>query len=160
VKLLLVGGGPQEPELRRLVDERGLQDRVVFAGRVPNAQVHRYYDLIDLLVYARHTMRLTELVTPLKPLEAMAQGRAFIASDVGGHRELIRHGETGFLFKAGSIPSLAAAVDNVISNRAAREEVLRSARRYVEHDRSWTNSVARYREMYERLAAERSSCAF
>jgi glycogen(starch) synthase len=59
----------------------------------------RYYNLIDVLVYPRHSMRLTELVTPLKPLEAMAQGRLLVASDVGGHRELIRDGETGILFK-------------------------------------------------------------
>ena len=73
----------------------------MFAGRVPHADVPRYYDLIDVLVYPRLSMRLTEMVTPLKPLEAMAQGRLLVASDVGGHRELIRHGETGVLFKAG-----------------------------------------------------------
>ena len=55
-----------------------------------------------MLVYPRLSMRLTELVTPLKPLEAMAQGRLVLASDVGGHRELIRDGETGTLFKAGT----------------------------------------------------------
>ena len=66
---------------------------------MPHAEVQRYYDLIDVLVYPRRSMRLTELVTPLKPLEAMAQGRMFVASDVGGHRELIRDGETGLLFR-------------------------------------------------------------
>jgi hypothetical protein len=64
----------------------GLKDRVVFTGRVPHAEVQRYYDLVDVLAYPRHPMRLTELVTPLKPLEAMAQGRLLVASDVGGHR--------------------------------------------------------------------------
>src|ERR1700709_710364 len=54
-------------------------------------------------------MRLTELVTPLKPLEAMASGRLLVASDVGGHRELIRHGETGLLFKAGNPPPLGGS---------------------------------------------------
>ena len=53
-----------------------MADRVVFTGRVPHAQVQRYYDLVDVLAYPRHSMRLTELVTPLKPLEAMAQGGA------------------------------------------------------------------------------------
>jgi len=66
----------------------------VFAGRVPHREVSRYYSLIDLLVFPRKSMRLTETVTPLKPLEAMAQGRLVIASDVGGHRELIEHGVT------------------------------------------------------------------
>jgi glycogen(starch) synthase len=71
---------------------------VIFTGRVPHAEVQRYYELIDVLAYPRLPIRLTELVTPLKPLEAMAQGRMLVASDVGGHRELIRHGETGISF--------------------------------------------------------------
>ena len=66
--------------------------RVFGDGEVP---------LADVLAYPRLPNRLTELVTPLKPLEAMAQGRMFVASDVGGHRELVRDGETGFLFRAG-----------------------------------------------------------
>ncbi len=81
---------------------------MIFTGRVPHAQVQRYYELIDVLAYPRLPIRLTELVTPLKPLEAMAQGRMFVASDVGGHRELIRDGETGFLFRAGDVAALAA----------------------------------------------------
>ena len=88
---------------------------VVFAGRVPHAEVQRYYDLIDVLAYPRHRMRLTELVTPLKPLEAMAQGRMFVASDVGGHRELVRDGETGFLFPAGDARALARAIESVLA---------------------------------------------
>ncbi len=73
IKLLLVGGGPQEPPLRQQAQQLGVADKVVFAGRVPHQEVHRYYDLIQVLAYPRHPMRLTELVTPLKPLEAMAQ---------------------------------------------------------------------------------------
>ena len=80
---------------------------VIFTGRVPHKDVNRYYDLIDILAYPRHPMRLTELVTPLKPLEAMAQGQLFVASDVGGHKELIEHDKTGILFKAGDREALA-----------------------------------------------------
>jgi PEP-CTERM/exosortase A-associated glycosyltransferase len=109
VRVLLVGGGPQDEALRAQARQLDVADKVVFTGRVPHAEVRRYYDLIDLLVYPRHSMRLTELVTPLKPLEAMAQGRLLIASDVGGHKELIRHGETGWLFKAGCDDALAQA---------------------------------------------------
>ena len=89
----------------------GVADKVIFTGRVPHAEVQRYYDLVDVLAYPRHSMRLTELVTPLKPLEAMAQGRLLVASDVGGHKELIRHGETGFLFKAGDPCGAGASRD-------------------------------------------------
>ncbi|MGQ9686804.1 MAG: TIGR04063 family PEP-CTERM/XrtA system glycosyltransferase, partial [Thiobacillaceae bacterium] len=107
IRILLVGGGPQEANLKAQARDLGVADKVVFTGRVPHAEVSRYYDQIDVLAYPRHSMRLTELVTPLKPLEAMAQGRLFIASDVGGHRELVRDGETGLLFRAGDVEALA-----------------------------------------------------
>ena len=90
VRVLFVGGGAEEANLKEIAARLSLEDKVRFAGRVPHAEVQRYYDLIDVLVYPRLPMRLTELVTPLKPLEAMAQGRLLAASDVGGHRELIR----------------------------------------------------------------------
>ena len=83
---------------------------------MPHDDVQRYYELIDVLAYPRQPMRLTELVTPLKPLEAMAQGRMFVASDVGGHRELVRDGETGFLFPAGDARALAQAIEQVLDH--------------------------------------------
>ena len=148
LKVLLVGGGPQEAALRAQVAAQGIEDRVLFTGRVPHAQVQRYYELIDLLAYPRHRMRLTELVTPLKPLEAMAQGRVFVASDVGGHRELVRDGETGFLFPAGDAAALAATIERVLAARDGWEAVRRNARRFVETERTWARSVARYADVY------------
>jgi PEP-CTERM/exosortase A-associated glycosyltransferase len=152
VRALLVGGGRQEEELKRLAVELGVANRVVFAGRVPHAEVQRYYDLIDVLVYPRLSMRLTELVTPLKPLEAMAQGRLFVASDVGGHRELIRPGETGTLFRAGDAEALAATVTALLREPGRWERLKTAARRYVETERTWKRSVARYEGVYARLA--------
>ena len=153
--VLLVGGGPQDAFLRQLAVELGIQDNVVFTGRVPHDQVKRYYDLIDILVYPRLSMRLTELVTPLKPLEAMAQGRVLVASDVGGHLELIRDGETGLLFRAGNTQSLADKVDELL-NAPQRWPGLRQAgRHFVETERNWRVSVARYEPIYKQLIAGR-----
>ena len=101
-------------------------------------------------------MRLTELVTPLKPLEAMAQGRMFVASDVGGHRELVRDGQTGHLFKAGSAAALAQALNDLLSNRAGWQAVRERARKFVENERTWTASVANYQEVYRRALASRA----
>lgn len=151
LRVLLVGGGPQEEALRAQVRRLGLEQRVVFSGRVPHAQVQRYYGLIDVLVYARRPIRLTEIVTPLKPLEAMAQGRMLIASDVGGHRELIRDGENGNLFPAGDATALAATIARVLGNRAGWGDMLRRARRYVEAERTWPRSVLRYADVYARV---------
>lgn len=145
---LLVGGGPQEPALRAQVAARGLEDRVVFAGRVPHAEVQRYYELIDVLAYPRRRMRLTDIVTPLKPLEAMAQGRMFVASDVGGHRELVRDGETGFLFKSDDVQALAQSLDTVLSNEEPWPRIAAQARRFVESERTWARSVRRYQDVY------------
>ena len=111
---MLAGGGPQEADLKRIVEQNGLQDKVHFVGRVPHTEVQRYYDLMDIMVYPRLSMRLTELVTPLKPLEAMAQGKLVVASDVGGHRELMRDRQTGYLFRAGDAGSLAKVILEVV----------------------------------------------
>ncbi|MEK8053336.1 TIGR04063 family PEP-CTERM/XrtA system glycosyltransferase [Ideonella sp. DXS22W] len=159
VRVLLVGGGPQDAALKAQAQRLGVADKVVFTGRVPHAQVQRYYDLVDVLAYPRHSMRLTELVTPLKPLEAMAQGRLLVASDVGGHQELIRHGETGMLFQAGSATGLTEAVDELLRQRE-RWPMLRAAgRRFVEQERNWTASARHYQSVFERLAQARQPLA-
>ena len=151
LRLLLVGGGPQDANLKAQALRLGVADKLIFTGRVPHSEVSRYYDQIDLLVYPRHSMRLTELVTPLKPLEAMAQGRLFVASDVGGHRELIRDGETGTLFKAGSADALAEAVLDMLAHRERWPAMRAAGRHFVEDVRNWKNSVANYAAVYRRL---------
>ncbi|SFZ71644.1 TIGR04063 family PEP-CTERM/XrtA system glycosyltransferase [Chitinimonas taiwanensis] len=156
LRVLLVGGGPQEAALKAQVAAAGMQDKVIFTGRVPHSEVQRYYELIDVLAYPRLPIRLTELVTPLKPLEAMAQGRIFVASDVGGHRELIRHGETGFLCKAGDVAALENALEDVLAQRERWPAIKQQARRFVEAERTWRSSVARYQEVYGRALAGRS----
>ena len=156
LKLLLVGGGFQEQALKSLAVERGLGDRVIFTGRVPHGDISRYYDLIDVLAYPRYRMRLTDLVTPLKPLEAMAQGRMFVASDVGGHRELVRDGETGFLFPAGDATALARTLEAVLARRAEWPRLSAQARRFVEAERTWKRSVGGYARVYQSLLGAHS----
>ena len=156
IRVVLVGGGRQEEELKRLANELCVAEHVIFTGRVPHAETRRYYNLIDVLVYPRLSIRLTELVTPLKPLEAMAQGRLLVASDVGGHRELIRHGQTGTLFKAGDPHALSAAVLDLVQHPERWAAVKSNARHYVESERTWRASVARYRSVYGRLVNHES----
>lgn len=153
VRVLLVGGGPQEEALKAQAARLGIADKVVFTGRVPHAEVQRYYDLVDVLAYPRHSMRLTELVTPLKPLEAMAQGRLLVASDVGGHKELIAHGETGLLFRAGDADSLKDTLLQVLAKKDLWPQMRQAGRRFVEGERNWAASAGRYRSVYADLAA-------
>ena len=150
-RLLLVGGGPQLQKIKDKIQALGLQDFVNLAGRVPHEEVQRYYNLVDILVYPRLSMRLTDLVTPLKPLEAMAQGRVLVASDVGGHHELIKNKETGYLFKAGDIRSLADTVIEALADQDHWNQIRLDARRYVEEERNWSRSVGNYKLIYGSL---------
>jgi len=148
VRVLLVGGGPQEDHLRERVDELGLNGVVIFTGRVPHDTVQAYYNLVDVFVYPRLPMRLTDLVTPLKPLEAMAQGRLVLASDVGGHRELIQPDVNGELFRAGDAADLTTAVLDLLQNRDRWQSLREGGRHFVESERTWPRSVARYDSVY------------
>jgi len=157
IRILLVGGGPQSEELRALAAQLGIEDKVTFTGRVPHDQVQHYYNLIDILVYPRLQMRLTDLVTPLKPLEAMAQGRLIVASDVGGHLELIRDGETGILFRAGNPDALASKVLELLARPDLWSSLRAAARRFVETQRNWPISVSRYKKVYGSLLSGKIS---
>jgi len=149
--VLLVGGGPEENNLRRMAGDFGLDQNVVFAGRVAHEGMQRYYDLADLLVFPRVSMRLTELVTPLKPLEAMAQERIVVASNVGGHRELIRDRETGYLFPPNDPERLVEGVLGALADRPSWPRIRAQAVEFIDTERSWTHSVARYAEVYARV---------
>jgi PEP-CTERM/exosortase A-associated glycosyltransferase len=151
LRVLLVGGGPAEPMLREKAAALGLADVTIFAGRVPQREVSSYYSLVDVLAYPRQSMRITELVTPLKPLEAMAQKRLFVASDVGGHRELVEDGRTGLLHRAGDADSLAQQMRRLLDDHDLGASLKQAGRHHVESVRNWANSIANYREPYERL---------
>jgi len=153
-RLLLVGGGPLDKQLRAQAAASPAADRIRFIGRVPHEEVERYYALIDVLVYPRKAMRLTELVTPLKPLEAMAQGKLVAASDVGGHRELIEHGVTGTLFKPDDPAALAEAVAGLFAAREGWEARRATARAFVERDRNWASNISLYAPVYARLTGK------
>ena len=149
--LLLVGGGPMDAALRAQAAASPVADAIRFVGRVPHDQVELYYGLIDILAYPRKRMRLTDLVTPLKPLEAMAQGRLVAASDVGGHRELIRDGDTGTLFAPDDPAAIARALDVMFGNRSMWDERRARARAFVEAERNWSSNISRYEPVYHRL---------
>jgi glycosyltransferase involved in cell wall biosynthesis len=99
-------------------------------------------------------MRLTELVTPLKPLEAMAQRKLVAASDVGGHRELIEDGVTGTLFAPGDPAAIAEALARLFADRAGWEERREAARAFVERDRNWSSNISRYAPVYHKLTGK------
>lgn len=153
-RLLLVGGGPQEALIKQKTKDLGLESVVIFTGRIPHEQVQDYYNQVDIFVYPRLSMRLTDLVTPLKPLEAMAQGRLVVASDVGGHKELITHQQNGYLFKANDAQDLARTVLTLLNQRQQWEQLRLAGRRFVEQTRNWPTSVGFYKNIYLQLTTK------
>ncbi|MGZ3257075.1 MAG: TIGR04063 family PEP-CTERM/XrtA system glycosyltransferase [Croceibacterium sp.] len=150
-KLLLVGGGPMEAALRAQAEASSVASSIRFVGRVPHDQVERYYSLCDVMAYPRKRSRLTELVTPLKPLEAMAQERIVAASDVGGHRELVTDGLTGVLFPPDDPEACADALATLLA-RSGEWPAMRSvARAHVAAHHDWERNVLRYRDVYQAL---------
>ena len=128
--------------------------RIRFVGRVPHDEVERYYALIDILAYPRKAMRLTELVTPLKPLEAMAQRKLVAASDVGGHRELIEDGVTGPCFRPAIRRRLPPRSPDLFERRGEWEARRETARAFVERERNWSSNISRYAPVYQRLTGK------
>jgi PEP-CTERM/exosortase A-associated glycosyltransferase len=155
--LLLVGGGPMETALRAQSAASPAAQRIHFVGRVPHDEVAHYYGLVDILAYPRKRMRLTDLVTPLKPLEAMAQGCLVAASDVGGHQELIRHGDTGILFPSNNPTALASSLDTLLRHRDGGKAMRIRARDFVEAERSWEANIHRYDPVYHSLLKQGGS---
>ena len=154
VKLLLVGGGSQQHNIEQLIKKLTLESMVIMTGRVPHEAVKDYYSVMDVTALPRKSMRLTELVTPLKPLEAMALGIPVLASDIGGHQELITNNETGFLFKADDPSALADAIEAMI-NSPKPHKIIEKARCYVENTRNWQVSVANYSSVYQYAKSSR-----
>lgn len=149
--LLMVGGGPMEASLKAQAAASSASSRIHFVGRVPHQEVERYYSLVDILAYPRKHMRLTDLVTPLKPLEAMAQGKLVAASNVGGHRELIRDGVTGTLFQPDNPSALAEAVAGLFDARDIWPHRRATAREFVEKERNWSSNISCYGPVYHKL---------
>ena len=155
-RLLLVGAGEMDAQWRAAAAALPEPEAVIFTGRVPHDQVERYYSLIDVLAYPRKHSRLTDLVTPLKPLEAMAQQRIVAASNVGGHRELISDGETGFLFPPDDPAACAAALSDMLAARGTWDAVRRRGVNHVRANHNWAANVSRYLDVYHLLLSNLS----
>jgi PEP-CTERM/exosortase A-associated glycosyltransferase len=156
VRLLLVGDGEVTTQLKKIAADSGIIEKIVFSGRVPHQKVHEYYRLCDIMVLPRVDSRETRLVTPLKPLEIMAMAKPLIASNIGGHRELMVDGVNGILFKAEDVDALAEACGHLIVNRDAREDLGRRARKWVESERDWNVLIERYVDLYKQLTRDRA----
>lgn len=148
VVLLLVGGGDVEASLKAQKQALGVDRAVIMPGKIPHERIPGIYALVDILAYPRYDSRLTDLVTPLKPLEAMAMGKALVASDVGGHRELIQHRQTGLLFSANSVTALTEALDCLLADPTLRERIGQQGMTWVREQHAWSKTTEVYSQVY------------
>lgn len=146
--LVITGSGGQEKHLRALAASLSLEDCVTFTGRIPHGEVKEMYELADVMVYPRVLTRVTAVTTPLKPLEAMAMGKAIVASDVPAMQELVKTGKTGLTFRAGNVSDLADVCSRLLQQPGQQMELGRQARQWVQHERQWDTLVARYQNIY------------
>lgn len=148
LRLLLVGGGEQESQLRALASRLDLNDQIVFTGRLEHESVREAYSVADLLVYPRIATRTTMLTTPLKPLEAMAMEKPVLLSDLPPMRELVEPGVSGFLCQPGSAAELARTCVAALSDSSRLSRVAAGGRERVRKERRWPTIVERYQALY------------
>jgi glycogen synthase len=149
-RLLIVGEGPERSRMAAAAAEAGLSDVVRLTGLVPHDEILRYYSVMDLLAYPRIDVRTTQTVTPLKPLEAMAMGKVCLASDVGGLKELVDHGQTGLLFASGDARDLTEKILMLASDPTLLSRLSGQAQVTVGRDREWSTIVSSYSAVYHR----------
>jgi PEP-CTERM/exosortase A-associated glycosyltransferase len=148
-KLLIIGDGEEMPAVREAVRELNAEEFIQILGRVPHDEIERYYSVVDVLVYPRHSIRLTELVTPLKPLEAMALGKAVLGSDVGGIRELVQPEKTGVLYRADNIDDFCWQAKRLLSQPSLQRKLGEEARDFILREKDWNVLARRYIDIYD-----------
>ncbi len=153
VRALIVGDGPEGPALQRQARELGLGQAVIFTGRVPAAKVRDYHALLDVFVVPRTPDRVCQLVTPLKPVEAMASGLCVLTSDVRALAEIVKPDVTGALITAQDPVALADSLEHLVCSPDLRRKLGDNAREWVAADRTWAHNAARYKDAYARLGA-------
>jgi len=152
-RALIVGDGPERAALQRQAAQAGLADAAVFTGRVPASKVRQFHALLDVFVVPRTPDRVCQLVTPLKPVEAMASGLCVVTSEVKALTEIVKHEVTGMQTVPQDPVSLADCLERLIYSPDIRRKLGDNAREWVARDRTWSHNAARYRDAYARLGA-------
>jgi PEP-CTERM/exosortase A-associated glycosyltransferase len=158
-QLLIIGSGEDAAAVRNAIGEYGAEGYTRILDRVPHEEITRYYSVVDVMMFPRLRVRLTELVTPLKPLEAMSLKKAVLASDVGGHRELVEHNHTGLLFRSGDVADFCAQAERLISQPELRHQLGERGREMILRDKDWKVLARRYEAIYDFVSKQRGSAA-
>jgi glycosyltransferase involved in cell wall biosynthesis len=150
-RALIVGDGPERGALQRQAATLGLD--AIFTGRVPMARVREYHAVLDVFVVPRTRDRVCQLVTPLKPVEAMASGLPVVVSAVRALGEIVNDKVTGIQAPPQDAVALADTLQELLASPQFRKMLGENAREWVARDRTWEHNAARYRDAYARLGA-------
>jgi glycosyltransferase involved in cell wall biosynthesis len=137
IKLLMVGDGVYLNDVKFFNKKYGLEKITIFTGRVPHDDVEEYYSLVDICPFPRKGLPVCEMVSPLKPFEAMAMEKAVISSNVAALAEIVDHNVTGLLFKKDDPNDLAEQLLTLVDNKALRDEMGKAARDWVVKQHDW-----------------------
>ncbi len=155
--ILIIGRGEDKPAIESAIRECDAANYVQTLEHVPHEEISRYYSIVDIAVYPRRSLRLTELVTPLKPLEAMALGKPVLASSVGGIRELVEEERTGLLFEPENVSDFCRQAERLILSPALRQALSERGREFILKERDWRILAKRYRQIYDFVLEQQAS---
>lgn len=157
IVFLVVGYGEYESQLKQLANNLKIKDQVVFTGKIDPSQIKKYYSVIDICVYPRIKARVCDIVTPLKPLEAMAMEKFVLASDVGGLSEMVIPEVSGDLFRADDVDDLSQKILYYINYPKQKDKIQKSAKGWVRNHRNWKKNGLIYKKIYQNLIKNYSS---
>ncbi|MHA7178313.1 glycosyltransferase family 4 protein [Arthrobacter sp. Sr24] len=156
LRLLLVGAGTSVPALADQVSKLDLTSKVIFTGRVPRETASLYHQALDIFVVPRKDLDVTRVVTPLKPVEALASGRPVVASDLPALREIVVDNVNGALSPAGDPPSLARTLARLLRDDPLRSRLGTDGRVEVLQKRTWAANAQRYESKYAELISSKT----
>tara|TARA_B100001248_G_C27366086_1_gene449084 strand:- start:116 stop:1504 length:1389 start_codon:yes stop_codon:yes gene_type:complete len=149
VRFFVLSSASGQTELKDYCEKLGLKNKAVIAGPVPHDSVAQFYDLIDIFVVSRPNSRVTRLVTPLKPFEAMAMKKAVVASKLPALEEIIDDGNTGLLYHADDVDSLVENIERVLSDDELINSLGNNAHKWIIENRTWQSVVQNYSKVYQ-----------
>lgn len=156
---VLVGDGKVIDTVKARAKQLNIENECRFTGRVPFDEVPRYLSCMDIMPVPRLSSAVTEMVSPLKPLEAMAMAKAVVLSDVSPHKTFAGNNERARLFAKDSLSSLTSTLKELIANPQERERLGTAARAWIEQERTWNKVTSHYSQALETLQSETPSCA-
>jgi len=155
LRLVVAGGGLREDELAERIRGTGARGHVVMTGTLPSQRVADVLPRADIAVFPALPGGAAELAPSRHLLNAMAQGCAIVAADIACHRELLVHGHSAMLFRAGSRGELATTLLALLDRPERLRALGRAAAERAASQHSWSMTATRYRCLYEQVLAGR-----